>query len=725
MAETFQEQASVNQEPKSPNQLEDVSIEMPVTPKEVSEIIKKESSIEQQLKSGLLPEALRESWKIIDLNSPQAKQFQASLQELAEILYAPTKGGEHLPNYEFKQHDFEKEPIRFLLSKEKYPNAWFVGHSNPPMIVLTEGLFVAEGENEEPAIQSQNDLAAVLCHEMTHLKMRQVYGAIPNSKIEEGFAYSFPLLLMYEKGRQIGLNPEKVIDESGRKGVYSVLHSQSKKNQSWSGYFDVHPSPDNISSIANNTLAYLKKEKGKLAPDVPEVKPYTENDELIKTINEAEFTSFIEKALQEYPDYKNLPIVQKISVLGSILESMGKDKWDIRVYDFVAEVRKLKSEVKLDDKDAKKAINNLANAVLKIGDEGNMRTMEKIYSSLVAITAKGLEVPPLGRLRKVSKNARLFIKAVRENEDDEAIISSAGVFVESLEGSDESGGEPFMNTVDGQVFLRTITWPQFNLPSREKIRRSRRLGEDGVEVEWSSVKNLSAQNIDVAKAGVYLGLTRDPQILEGALKHEDIVLRMIATTKGGLLKNIYGAIPEISSGPRNEDIGLKDLKFNEDGLVIGLTSKDEEEFRINTLENYLDNWVEQTFLDAESDPNAQEVLSKLAVDRGENMIGLNSLDKNFALFLKVNEFLLTTNEIAMGRFMKKLANLGEAGDALQRELFNSEHGKLIVENSLLSRAFIEYEPAIEDGEMIKEVISNPYLNLLLRDKKNIYRSGKT
>ena len=40
-----------------------------------------------------------------------------------------------------KRFNLEKRPVRFLISKDLTPNAWIVGHSVPPIVVLTEGLF--------------------------------------------------------------------------------------------------------------------------------------------------------------------------------------------------------------------------------------------------------------------------------------------------------------------------------------------------------------------------------------------------------------------------------------------------------------------------------------------------------------------------------------------------------------------------------------------------------
>ncbi len=228
--------------------------------------------IVEQLENGEIPQFLEESWFLVDPESEDGRDFQEKAQSLAEVLYASDPSKEHLPNYELRHHDFQKEPVRFLLSDQEEANAWYVRGSNPPIIVFTKGLFrqfsnethhTVRGKrlDEDGLVGSPHDFAAVLCHEMTHMKLRRLYGEIPNSKIEEGIAYSVPLLIMGEKGKQIGLNPERCLSLNQNDGIYERIRLSRGTGvfTRLRTYMDVHPTADNTYSIASNTVAHLRK----------------------------------------------------------------------------------------------------------------------------------------------------------------------------------------------------------------------------------------------------------------------------------------------------------------------------------------------------------------------------------------------------------------------------------------------------------------------------------
>ncbi|MDO8511731.1 MAG: AarF/UbiB family protein [bacterium] len=666
--------------------------------------------IEKELRSGLLPEALRESWKIVDPESQEAKIFQEEAEKIAIALYTPVPGEEHLPYYEYRHHDFQNNPVRFLLSKDESPNAWFVDKSDPPIIVLSQALFTKKDENGEAYIESPDDLAAIIGHELTHMKMREVYGAISNSKAEEGFAYSMPLVLMRDHGKSIGLNPENVFrKKGGGVGVYERLCREQKKNFDWNSYFDVHPAPDNIHSIVSDTLAYLKKERGTLEPDVPAVKPYGRDSRIIQSVTRAEFHSFVESRLEKFPGYGEADLLQKAEILDSILGEMGSNKYDVRVGDVVSEIRRLRPQVKTAED--KRIISRFADRVLKIGEGGDIKSMKRLYGALCSTVNQKFEKTPLGRFRTISREIREFINATNDGSNAD-MLATARKFVGLLEDSNGNTIEPFLDSPYGRSFLAELAWPQFAFPSEEKIARARRRGE-GVQVEWDSLRKIAGEKEEVAKACAYLGLIRDPFILAGAMKHEELALRIIGSRLGA--KRQFGSIAEISSGPNDGHNKLNSIRFDADGLAIGIRSESSDSLMDKYVTKALEEWIEGEFIRSSDDPEAQqEFMDKLsAVEMmvsKKQLIGLDSMEKNFPLFLRVNEA-LWQERTAINFFLKRLNDLGQNGTILAREFFMSEVGERVIQQSFGSFPVVGYSTKneMEMDEKGEYLNANPYL----------------
>ncbi|MBM3227441.1 hypothetical protein FJZ27_01080 [Candidatus Peribacteria bacterium] len=696
---------------------------------ETSETEKDEKAImKEQLERGEIPPQLAEAWRLVSPDSMEGRRFQEIAQGLGEHLYAEVKGGEHLPHHAFRQHDFKKQPVRFLLSKDPKPNAWFVRHSNPPIIVFTECLFSAK--KGQPLVSTPNDFVAILSHEMTHLKMRQVYGNIPNSKIEEGFAYSFPLILMCEKGKQLGLNPERVLGEDGREGLFNAMKEQSKGTSPWFEYMDVHPSTNNIHSIVSDTLAYLRKEKGTLAPDVPEVGKYSDNDEIIRVVKGASHTSYVQADLSRHPEYAGATCIEKIEILRSVLDDMDKTTWEVRIGDLAAEIRKLGPEVQTPED--RKAVHSFANHVLQFGERDSITKMSTLYSALAGTLYSALGTPPLGRLRRLGKAVKTFVQSIEEYEGDEETVIEAAIAVnELLEGSEEQKGEPFLESSDGLHFLNKIDWPQFDFPDTEKIRRLRRR-DGGVHVAWEELRSIAIEHPEVAKAAAYLGLVRDPFMMRALCNHLDLALTLTARMRTQALGDIVGSIATISQGPRDGGTTVDALTFNEDGTVkdVDIGDNIENEEKIQAIfEQYLSGWAEHDFLLAEQDEEAARRLSKISESwaglsnaKSGQKLGLLCLDvceKNFQLFLELNWFALQDDRRAARMLISKLESLGEKGTELFRYFLTSKSGEQIILQSLVSTmplAGIDEGLAARSGGRKKEIRTNPYFDYLLDEK---------
>ncbi|MDP6575178.1 MAG: M48 family metalloprotease [Candidatus Peribacteraceae bacterium] len=778
-------------------------------------------AIIEALEKGEIPLPIAESWRLVEPSSAEGKEFQDMIQTFVATLYKEDPSKAHLPHYEFKHHDFEKEPVRFMLSKQKEPNAWFMRHSKPPIIVLTEGLFreykskEKEGKVFRPFVTSPHDLAAILCHEMTHMKMRKVYGNIPNSKIEEGFAYALPLAIMYEHGRELGLNPERVMDEDGTSGIYNVMNSQLKAYDSWSKYMDVHPTHDNIRSVVSDTLAYLRKENGELAPEENELPDYNNSDRIMTVVNNAQHQSYLANRLSEVENYEAATVSEKLDTLGRILSALDR-RYSTRITDIGDEIKSLRESVET-SKDMG-AIHRLADTLLTISDDDEHEDAKRrfshldyLYGELRSLTRSS---KPLGRLRKVGTAIAKFVETVdginEEEIDKEAVLQAADKLVQVVESENLHG------TLKGVNFLRGIKWNQFSFPNVDAIVESKDLRREEIDQEeeeeeevksfydtdygqgiygdesddfdddedrfswesstddsdgddeeneyipelppWHALRRLSAQHPQVAKAAVFAGLKRDPFVFEALCNHGDVVYDYILDRAGQQMtaqkesmaalfdmseeafnsEAAINIIPSISNGPSGEGDTLEQLRYNEEGEVIGTSlgrgALDlSEESR--AMELHLTTRAVAYFLDSDN-PNSLQKLKGLTEIwhpfEHRPPICMEHCDHNIALFTELNSGPLTTEERRIRTFMDWLRKLKdedlERYQNTVRQLFDSEEGKKLIANSMPGEmAFVSmteerlesyHEDAVDTDQFA--VSRNPYITFILQEDTGVF-----
>ena len=323
---------------------------------------KEMEKIKSQLSRGEIPEELSETLCLVPESSEEGRQFQNEIESFAMRLYCKIPGSDLGLKEHFKTHDFKKNPVRFLLSKSVEPNAFFIKFSQPPICILTEGLFAKLKSGNyagSRVISTFDELGLVLCHEITHLKINTKYGDVPNSKFEEGFADVLPLEIIHEKG----LNPEMALL------LFERMNESLKQMKIGEGdiiitILDVHPSELTTRSILEDYLAYLRKERGDLKPKVQSV-PFDETTPLLQIVKRSKHTSYIKSRLQSIPNYDALPVSSKILALSGIIQDMEK-AYPVRVSDLRKEIVKLYGSIKTDED--KKAVKVLANAIVSFAD---------------------------------------------------------------------------------------------------------------------------------------------------------------------------------------------------------------------------------------------------------------------------------------------------------------------------------------------------------------------
>lgn len=721
-------------------------------------------NIIDQLKNGELPTLLSESWRIVDPASEEACAFHREVQSFGECLFRPEPSKSHLPNYELTHHDFGAEPVRFLLADQEEPNAWFVNHSKPTIIVFTKGLFHEHKEwleqwrkanpnihdrRPDPGttfVRSPHDFAVVLAHEMTHFKLRKMYGEIPNSKIEEGVAYFLPLLIMREKSEEMGLNPERCQDVLKGEGIFEIIVLNKRDRAGlfsrFDEYMDVHPTAENTYSIGANTLAYLRKARGDIPSHVIESPAYNSESALINIVESGHHVSYVEAQLAQQPHYKTGSFADRTKIIQSIIENMSEIS-EVRVSDLVKELRLLQNIV--DIKADKKSVDNLADAILHMG---LIHTQEAFNLYLALSTAAGESMQPLGRLRILDKAIQKFVFCVAEpNTKKQQVIRAARQLNRLIEK------EPLAASVQGRSLLQQIHFSHFEFPNQDELydedeeeeyedatsesylddegwdddRDNWDNGEDDDEhgasgdeedneeeeeedeaIEedepplsrkkifpaWHPLRELAMEDEEIAKCAAYVGMGYEPFILRSIFSHQKLVLGFCNPQLS--VSKMADMLPAISLGPRDYQAGstLANLYFNEGGALIHHSDErgDLEKDMRREFEDHLSVWADHIFLESKGKVKPIERLRVLQrfvpqSSRLQNKpLCLDVCEHDIDLFLELNtKGLGQDSEQAKAlicHFTELLSANAQQYVPLVRHLFLSDLGKEIIMNSI-------------------------------------------
>lgn len=547
---------------------------------------------------------------------------------------------------------------------------------------------------------------------MTHLKLRTLYGEIPNSKLEEGVAYSLPLAIMREKSKELGLNPERCQDIMKKDGIFETIKANKDIGRGpfsdLGEYTDVHPTAKNTYSIATNTLAYLRKEKGDIPAHIQELPRFDAADPLIRNVERSHHVSYVERQLAQHPKYVTGSFPERTKSIQSVIEGM-KDIYQVRVSDLKRELQSLQGVV--DVKGDQDATDNLANAVLHVGLIHNSEA-KRLYSALSNASGEGMK--PLGRLRAVDAAIRKFVRAIEEFDGDKAIVGKAARKLnQALEA------EPLVSSVRGRLLLQAINFSHFTFPNEDEIfdveededeeedyeddredydrdewdddtgdwdRRGRggsyasydadedeeewSEDEDEEDIEqesirdrvarkkvlpaWHSLRELAAGDEDIARAAGYLGMGYDPLVLRGIFNHQNLVVNFCNPQLS--VTRMADMIPVMSSGPRDPDATsreLADLHFDSEGSLIHHSDVrlGSEKEALREFEEHLSVWADHIFIESHGTEKPierlrmlQRFLNQDLFAQNEKPLCLQVCEHDMDLFLALNKGGLATNK---------------------------------------------------------------------------------
>jgi len=319
-----------------------------------------------------LPQDYQEHHRIVDPTSEDGRKFQKEMTEVLKFL---------VPEPEFS--DFiAKHPVHFLLSDMKEMNGYIIPNDNQTIICLDKELF-KQADNF-------NQLAYVVLHELTHLKMYDVFGEGRNSQVEEGICDARPL----RKMSQLGL------DMNEAKKFMAKLANKNEKPPAWMALIDAHPLPHFRVDMVETVLGGLRSMMGtEAAAELKEVKPMPEA--LAELTAKAEHHSYIDRESKQV-GFDALPSVAQIDQLKEWLPGMQAIHTR-RILDMVPLVRGIALD-RNDPKHVKKA-SELANALLDQPLAANL-----LYHTLVTKLKNGQEaVHPKGDIKELAEEMEALI----------------------------------------------------------------------------------------------------------------------------------------------------------------------------------------------------------------------------------------------------------------------------------------------------------------------------
>ena len=288
--------------------------------KESYSVEKAEASIFKRLKESLtkgeispstFPDDYLELHRIVDPNSQAGKDFQQEMEKVLKFL---------VPDPEFSEV-MAQHPISFLLSDMKEANGYIIPTENQTIICLDKALF--------DKCENLNQFSYVVLHELTHLKIYDVFGEGQNSQTEEIACDVRPLRKMASLG--LNMNEAKNI----------MKNISDKRPPAWMALIDAHPLPHHRVDIIESALGGMRVLLGtEAAAETKAIMPMP--DELTNIVKNAKHESFIDKQCQA-SNFDALPAEAQIDVVAQWLPDLSL-RYHNRITDARGAIKKIDAD---------------------------------------------------------------------------------------------------------------------------------------------------------------------------------------------------------------------------------------------------------------------------------------------------------------------------------------------------------------------------------------------
>jgi hypothetical protein len=234
-----------------------------------------------------IPRSYIDTNRIVDPQSEQGRAFQDYMESI-RVKVAPD----------------HPENVLFLLEDSDEPEAFTFGRFGNPQIVVLSTAMVTPGRSDV-SCENEDQLAFIIGHELAHRSFYLEKGRRQNSQEEE---HSCDLRAI--EGMMNG------IEENGRpyydvNEAVKILYAFSSKNLPLGtlGILDVHGSPQIRADLSKTVVGGDTFRKGIIAQPTPF------SPAALDLLENASYTSYLSRFNNAYPDYKKLPVEQKIGIL--------------------------------------------------------------------------------------------------------------------------------------------------------------------------------------------------------------------------------------------------------------------------------------------------------------------------------------------------------------------------------------------------------------------------
>jgi len=368
----------------------------------------KKKELIEELKNGNIPTVIREELMLVDEDSAAFKEFHTLMTDL----YIRLVGNEFA----------EKNPVRFVLTDDSSINAYRMSYTKPPVIGFNRGTF--------QKLDTLDQLAYILGHEITHLELANELGEGKNSKGEEFAADLRPLLLM----QRAGLDPKEALT------AQKLLKDITTLN--FGNYIDPHGLPIHRISAVEKGLAFLDSKEGGLHRS-----PTKLPQEFRNATKGLTHVSYLEEKKSE-KSFDAMSVTEQLDFLKSYLVDLEPE-----FHNRYREWHSILNDIAYDPKNIahRTALDALADAVLDDPKYSNISASPYVELALMDGGKHRDRPKPIGRLRKI----RNLIKAFTESSSREDAEKNAIALLAALQAEPYAGLEQF-------------NWSTFKIPNLDK-----------------------------------------------------------------------------------------------------------------------------------------------------------------------------------------------------------------------------------------------------------------
>jgi hypothetical protein len=237
--------------------------------------------VEELLNKGELPAAFLEQNRLLNSDDELQQQFETEMQRIYSRIMQANVGDDY-------------PQVRFGLQVSDEPNAGVFTDMQPPLIIFSSGLI--------KLMENESEIAAVLCHELGHQKLRDLIGKHDNGKLEELGAdiQSVTMLRNANYPQDALIKAFKLIPEEPLEDILQTVQS-------------VHPDTQNRIRALETTVVAIDKTRGSQSSS--SIDDAKNTGKLYDSAQRAYYQSYMDKFFADNR-FDQVPNAEKLKILG-------------------------------------------------------------------------------------------------------------------------------------------------------------------------------------------------------------------------------------------------------------------------------------------------------------------------------------------------------------------------------------------------------------------------